>query len=57
MFAALRPKTYSNDNNENKKSTKNCVIKRKLKFKNCLEATEFANKINQLGKTKQKSCG
>ena len=39
------------------KKAQKTVIKRKLKFKNCLEATEFANKINQLGKTKQKSCG
>ena len=33
------------------KSTKKCVIKRKLKFedyKNCLEATQIENKINHL---------
>ena len=38
------------DNNEDKKAkdTKNCVIKRKLKFeryKNCLEETQLDNKI------------
>ena len=37
------------------KVTKNCVIKRKLKFenyKNCLEATQLENKINHLEKNK-----
>ena len=35
------------------KSTKNCVIKRKIKLencKNCLEATQLENKINHLEK-------
>ena len=44
-FATLGPKTYSyltDSNNENKKakSTKKCVVKRRLKFddcKNCLK--------------------
>ena len=55
-FAALRAKTYSyltgnNDEDKKAKGTKKCVIKRKLKFedyKNCLEATQLKNKINQL---------
>ena len=55
-FAGLRAKTYSyiiDDGSEHKKAkgTKNCVIKRKLKFetyKKCLEATQFENKINYL---------
>ena len=37
------------------KSTKKCLIKRKLKFENyksCLEATQLDNKINHLGKNK-----
>ena len=57
-FAILRAKTYSylrhnNDENKKVKSTKKCVIKRKLKFedyKNCLEATQIKNKINHLEK-------
>ena len=48
-FVGLRAKTYSyliGDSSEDKKArnTKNCVIKRKLKFqyyKNCLEATQL----------------
>ena len=53
-FVGLRAKTYSyltDDGSEDKKAkdTKNCVIKRKLKFenyKNCLEATKrLENKI------------
>ena len=35
------------------KGTKKCVIKRKLtiaNYNNCLEATQFENKINYLGK-------
>ena len=59
-FVGLRAKTYSyliDDGNEdkNRKGTKKCVIKRKLKFKiykNCLEATQLENKINHLKKTK-----
>ena len=37
------------------KGTKNCVIKRRLKFenyKNCLEATQLENKINHVEKNK-----
>ena len=57
-IAALRPKTYSylkDDNNKNKnvKITTKCVVKRNLKFedyKNCFEATQLENKINQLEK-------
>ena len=57
-FVRFRAKTYSlliDDVSEDKteKFTKNCVIKRKLKFenyKNCLEATQFENKINHLEK-------
>ena len=56
----LRAKTYSyliDHSNENKKAkkTKNCVIKRKLKFekyRNCLVATQLENKINYLEKNK-----
>ena len=51
-FVALRPKTYSyltDDNDENKraKGTKNCALKRNLKFedyKYCLEATQLEKK-------------
>ena len=57
-FIRLRAKTYSyltDDASEDKKakSTKMCVIKRKLKFenyKNCLKATQFENKIKHLEK-------
>ena len=57
-FAALRAKTYSyltenSGENKNAKGIKEYVIKRKLKFedyKNCLEATQLENKINQLEK-------
>ena len=59
-FVGLKAKTYSylkENNNEDKKakSTKKCVIKRKLKFedyKNCLEAAQIENKINNLEKNK-----
>ena len=59
-FVTLRAKTYSYlivDDSEDKKAkgTKKCVIKRKLKFKNCkncLEATQLQNKINRLEKNK-----
>ena len=59
-LVGVRAKTYNyiiNGGSENKKtkSTKRCVIKRKLKFenyKNCLEATQFENKINYLEKNK-----
>ena len=54
-FAALRPKTYSyltdkNEEDKKSKSTKKCVIKRKLKFedyKNCSEATELELEKNK----------
>ena len=57
-FLGLNLKTYSeliDDSGEDKKAkgTKNCVIKRKLKFetyKNCLEATQLDNKIKYLEK-------
>ena len=57
-FVWLRAKTYSyliDDGSEDKKvkGTKNCVMKRKLKFqdhKNCLEATQLQNKMNRLEK-------
>ena len=59
-FVELRAKTYSylKDNNEKykkAKSTKMCVMKKKLKFvvyKNCLEADQIENKINYLEKNK-----
>ena len=54
----LREKTFSyfigDGSEDNKaKSTKKCVIKRKLKSENCktcLEATELESEINHLGK-------
>ena len=54
-FVGLRAKTYSylkdnNDKDKKAKGTKKCVIKRKLTFqdyKNCLEAAQVENKINQ----------
>ena len=56
-FVGLRAKSYSyliDEGSEKKaKCTKTCVIKRKLKFencKNCLEATQLANKRNHLEK-------
>ena len=59
-FPGLRAKTYSHlidDGSENKKAkcTKKCAIKTKIKFenyKNCLEATQLANKIKYLEKNK-----
>ena len=59
-FVGFRAKTYSyltNESSEDKKAkgTKNCVIKRKLKFENfenCLEATQLENKINHVEKMK-----
>ena len=61
-FVELRAKSYSyliDDGGEDKKakSKKNCFIKRKLKFenyKNCLEATQHDNEINQIKKKKKK---
>ena len=57
-IVGLRAKTYSyliDDGTEDKnvKGTKKCAIKRKLKFenyKNCLEATQLDNNINDLKK-------
>ena len=52
-FVGLRAKAYSYLTTAVKikaKSTKKCVIKRKLKFenyKNCLEATKLENKISR----------
>ena len=59
-FVRLRAKTYSclkdnNDEDKKVKGTKNCVIKRKIKFqgyKNCLEAAQIEKKINYLRKMK-----
>ena len=36
------------------KGTKKCVIKKLEDYKNCLEATQLENKINQLEKNKVK---
>ena len=55
-FVGLRAKTYSClkdnvDKDKRVKSTKTCIIKRKLKFqnyKNCLEAARIENKITIL---------
>ena len=57
-FVGLRAKTYSylkdnNDEDKKAKSTKKCIIKRKLKFqdyKNCLETAQIERKINYLRK-------
>ena len=59
-FVGLRANTCSyliDGNSEDKKAkcTKNCVIKRKFKFKNyksCLKATQLENRIKQLEKNK-----
>ena len=61
-FFGLRANTFDlidliDDSSKDKKgkSTKICVIKRKLKFenyKNCLEATQLDNKIKHLEKNK-----
>ena len=59
-FVRLRAKTYSyliDDDSKDKKAkgTRKCVIKSKIKFencKNCLEATQLENKINNLQKIK-----
>ena len=54
IFGRLRAETYNyliGDGSE--EGTKKCVIQRKLIFqnyKNCLEATQFDDKINYLGK-------
>ena len=54
-FTALIPKTCNyliDDGDENKKATgtKKCVIKRKLKFEYCFEATQVKNKIKKFSK-------
>ena len=57
-FVGLRAKAYSyikdnNDKDKKSKGTKSCVIKRKHKFndhKKCLQASQFGNRINYLGK-------
>ena len=57
-FVALSAKTYNyliDDGSDNKKAKgkRKCVMKRKLKFENyqnCLEGTQFENKINHLEK-------
>ena len=57
-IVGLRAKSYSyliddGSEDEKAKSTKKCVMKRKLKFKNyknCLEATQLDNKIKNLEK-------
>ena len=59
-FVGIRAKTccyFIANVSEDKiaKSTKKCIIKRKLKFenhKNCLEATQIENKINYIEKSK-----
>ena len=59
-LAEKREKTYSyskdnNDEDKKAKSTKTCVIKRKLTFqyyKNCLEAVQTETKITHLEKNK-----
>ena len=59
-FVGLKVKIYSylidyGSENKKAKGTKNCVIKRKLKFenyKNYLQANELANKINYLESNK-----
>ena len=57
-FVGLRAKTYSylkDNNDEDKKAKGRSVIKRKLKFedyRNCLEAAQIENKINNLEKNK-----
>ena len=59
-FVGLRAKNYSyliddGSEDEKAKSTKICVIKRKLKFekyKKCSEATQLENKVNYLQKNK-----
>ena len=59
-FVGLKVKIYSyfidyGSENKKPKGTKNCVIKRKLKFenyKNYLQANELENKINYLESNK-----
>ena len=49
-FVGLRAKAHSYlKDNKKAKSTKKCVVNRKLKFqdyRNCLEAAQIENKIN-----------
>ena len=55
-FFGLRAKHIdNNDEDEKAKNTKECVIKRKLKFqdyKNCSEESRIENKINHLERKK-----
>ena len=57
-FVGLRSKTYSNsidDGSEDKKDNKKVCHKKKVKFENykdCLEAAQLDNKINDLRKNK-----
>ena len=59
-FIGLRVKTFSylkdnNDEDRKAKGTKECVVKRKLKFedyKNCLESVQIENEINNLEKNR-----
>ena len=56
IIVGLREKSYSyltDDNSEDKKAANVCVMKSKLKFENynnCLETTQFENKIHHLQK-------
>ena len=54
-FVGVRAKTYSylidgGREDKKEKGTKKCIIKRKIKFENCLEVTHLENKINYLEK-------
>ena len=54
-LVGLRAKTYiylldGGSKDKKAKGTKDCVIKRKFKYKNCLEATQIENKIKYLEK-------
>ena len=56
-FVGITAKTYSYliDDGSEANGTKQCVLKRKLKFenyKNCLEATHLDNKINNIENNK-----
>ena len=64
-LVGLTAKTYSylkvnNDEDKKAKVTKKCAIKRRIKFeayKNCIEAGQIENKINQLEKNKNEVNG
>ena len=59
-FVGLKAKTYRylidyGNKDKEAKDAEKCIMKRKLEFedyKNCLEATQFDNKIIYLQKTK-----